>query len=326
MKYIVDHRNSSGGRVKTIFEADSRSSLFKQLKDKGISAVSVREATQRDLKSSAKNKKLLIVIALIVICIIAVCCILFSRQSNLATDMPSNTTHKGYIKEISQSNVGPCVAPIEKKSEEPEFAITHDGRKIYRNPTNDIGRVVTNAFGKTYVIERVVKNDGPTLNGQSIVPRRIFTYDSEVAIDTLMNMEIGYKSLMMLPKNMDEDFQNSMASKIEILPEDTEDEIRRKNEMISIKKELAERVANGEKVSQIAAETLAQYNKIADKRDMLLQEVIKAEDEGVSGEDLEELYEAANIMLKEYDALPLHSPKVRKAIIRERLERNRNRH
>jgi hypothetical protein len=173
------------------------------------------------------------------------------------------------------------------------------------------------------VIERVVTPSGPMKDGKSLTPRRIFKYDSEVAIDTLMNMDIGYKSLMMLPPNMDEDFKKSLSENIEILPEDTEDEVRRKQEMIELRKELAQRVAAGEKVSQIAAETLAHYNKIANMRETLMQEIIKGEEEGLVGDELEDLYEAANQMLKEYDALPIHSPKVRKAIIRERLERKR---
>ena len=81
----------------------------------------------------------------------------------------------------------------------------------------------------------------------------------------------------------------------------------------------------GEKVSEIAAETLAHYNKVANLRDNLLQEIIELEKNGASEDEIEDVYEAANVMLKEYDALPLHSPKVRKAIIRERLERNRAR-
>lgn len=207
---------------------------------------------------------------------------------------------------------------------EPNFVMV-DNRKVYRNPTNDVGRVVTNAFGKALVIERVLSPSGPRKNGKSLVPRRIFTYDSEVAIDTLMNMEIGERSLMMLPANMDQDFLNSMSSKIIIEPDDTENEIRRKKDMIAIKKELAERVANGEKVSEIAAETLAHYNKVATIRDNLLQEIYNLEENGATEDEIEDIYEAANIMLKEYDAQPLHSPKVRKAIIRERLERNKAR-
>ena len=226
---------------------------------------------------------------------------------------------------IVSSVSNPQTVKSESNTDTQPSYVEVDGRKIYRNPTNDVGKVVTNAFGKALVIERVVMPDGPMKDGKSLVPRRIFAYDSEVAIDTLMNMDVGYKSLMMLPPNMDQDFQNSMTSKIVIEPEDTEDEIRRKNEMIEIKKELAKRVANGEKVSQIAAETLAYYNKIANIRDTLQQEIFEMEKNGESGDELEEVYEAANVILKEYDALPLHSPKVRKAIIRERLERKKAR-
>ena len=251
--------------------------------------------------------------------------LLFPKEEDVKTGKSPKS--KGTIAEVTPSAPLPpkVEEPVEpEKLKEPEFVMV-DGRKVYRNPTNDVGKVVTNAFGKALVIERVVSPSGPMKDGQSLVPRRIFTYDSEVAIDCLMNMEIGERTLMMLPQDMDQDFQNSMAAKIVIEPDDTEDEIRRKNEMIAIKKELAERVANGEKVSQIAAETLAHYNKIATLRDNLQQEIFEMEKNGATADEIEDVYEAANIMLQEYDALPLHSPKVRKAIIRERLERNKAR-
>ena len=249
---------------------------------------------------------------------------LTSRDNN-GDDGPDDNDKPKLIDEARPSQPVARPKAIEaQEPKEPEFSIV-DGRKVYRSATNDVGKVVTNAFGKVLVIERVVTPDGPMKDGKSLVPRRIFTYDSEVAIDTLMNMDVGYKSLMILPANMDQDFMNSLSAKIEISPDDSEDEIRRKKQMIETKKELAQRVANGEKVSQIAAETLAYYNKIADIRDNLQQEIIEMENNGAAGDELEDAYEAANIMLKEYDALPLHSPKVRKAIIRERLERKKAR-
>lgn len=274
---------------------------------------------------NTKNKSLVIWILLGVSIVSVV--LYFSKKSTNNTDeidMPAkrDTLLDEKRQKIFRQKLDNTPSPLPLK--EPNFVMV-DNRKVYRNPTNDVGRVVTNAFGKALVIERVLSPSGPRKNGKSLVPRRIFTYDSEVAIDTLMNMEIGERSLMMLPANMDQDFLNSMSSKIIIEPDDTEDEIRRKKDMIAIKKELAERVANGEKVSEIAAETLAHYNKVATIRDNLLQEIYNLEENGATEDEIEDIYEAANIMLKEYDAQPLHSPKVRKAIIRERLERNKMR-
>ena len=215
-----------------------------------------------------------------------------------------------------------AVTSLEKRfvPAQPSF-VEVDGRRVYASVSNDVGRVVTNAFGKSIVIERVVIPNGPSLNGQSLVPRRIFKHDCEVVLDELMNMDLGYRTLMTLPANLDLDFEDALKTPIIISPDDTEDEQRRKREMIATKKELALRIANGERVSEIAAETLAYYNKIANLRDNLLQEVIDLERSGADGDDIEDAYEAANQMLKEYDALPLHSPKVRKSIIRERLNR-----
>lgn len=331
MTWQVTYRNNDQKQVVENFEADSREALFGILRERGISAIKVAQADgrRRSLRSALRTRigigARTFVWAAVGL-LVAFTGLYLARRQPLDGNAPTTAPKETRPARIATASPAkPAVKPKAEVAPSPPPYIEINGRKVYRNPTNDVGRVVTNAFGKALVIERVVTPNGPMKDGKSIAPRRIFTYDSEVAIDTLMNMDVGYKSLMMLPPDMDQDFMNSLTAKIEIGPDDTEDEIRRKRQMIETKKVLAERVANGEKVSQIAAETLAYYNKIADLRDNLQQEIIEMERNGATGDDLEEVYEAANIMLREYDALPLHSPKVRKAIIRERLERKRAR-
>ena len=312
------------------FDADSRETLFAALEERGIKAIRVEHvherSHQRRCASYRGNAVGVRTVALAVAgLLVGACCLYLAIRpatEDNADAQADNSQRSSLIEAVTPAMAIPKAQ--DEVSPEPTY-VEVNGRRVYRNPTTDVGRVVTNAFGKALVIERVVSPNGPMKDGKSITPRRIFKYDSEVAIDTLMNMDVGYKSLMILPANMDQDFMNSLSAKIEISPDDSEDEIRRKKQMIETKKELAQRVANGEKVSQIAAETLAYYNKIADIRDNLQQEIIEMENNGAAGDELEDAYEAANIMLKEYDALPLHSPKVRKAIIRERLERKKAR-
>lgn len=331
MTWKVTYRGNEHRPITEDFEAETRDALFAILKERGINAIRIEQSEFRShSRRGAPRRRTGIgrrtvawsVLGLLVAS--AVLYLVFRQTPSENVD----ASHKIENHTTAISATTPAALPTKPKAEpaqEPPPYVEVNGRRVYRNPTNDVGRVVTNAFGKALVIERVVSPNGPMKDGQSIAPRRIFTYDSEVAIDTLMNMDVGYKSLMMLPPDMDQDFMNSLTEKIEIGPDDTEDEIRRKKQMIETKKELAQRVANGEKVSQIAAETLAYYNKIATLRDNLQQEIIEMENNGATGDELEDVYEAANLMLKEYDALPLHSPKVRKAIIRERLERKKAR-
>ncbi len=330
MTWQVTYRGKDHKQTDEYIEAESREALFGILAERGISAIRIERAeTPRRSRRLAPGGRPAIgaralvwaIVGLLAVAVGFYLAIGRGGEEKSPSDKPKRSHRIAMVTPVTPTPKAEPVAPAPK---EPEF-IEVNGRRVYRNPTNDVGRVVTNAFGKTLVIERVVTPSGPMKDGQSLTPRRIFKYDSEVAIDTLMNMDVGYKSLMMLPPDMDQDFMNSLTAKIEIGPDDTEDEIRRKKQMIETKKELAERVANGEKVSQIAAETLAYYNKIATIRDNLQQEIIEMEKNGATGDELEDVYEAANIMLKEYDALPLHSPKVRKAIIRERLERKKAR-
>lgn len=331
MNWNVTYRGRDGKQNSVLIEAASRIALFEELSKRGINAIRVEENDGKAAKKHYATKvggnvsctKEIVACLIVVVVAMWIWLIKSPEQDAVPVEEPISTKSSIVVANSTIPNRVEAPQKVEKPKET-EFVMV-DNRKVYRNPTNDVGKVVTNAFGKALVIERVVSPSGPMKDGQSLVPRRIFTYDSEVAIDCLMNMDIGERTLMMLPQDMDQDFQNSMAAKIVIEPDDTEDEIRRKNEMIAIKKELAERVANGEKVSQIAAETLAHYNKIATLRDNLQQEIFEMEKNGATPDEIEDVYEAANIMLQEYDALPLHSPKVRKAIIRERLERNKAR-
>ena len=330
MTWQVTYRGKDRQQTDEYIEAESREALFGILKERGISAIRIERAeTPRRSRRRAPGSRTgirprTLVWGAVGLLAAAVGLYLASRSCGVVETPAEKPKHPQRIATVRPATPEPKAEVEPPAPKEPEF-VEVNGRRVYRSPTNDVGRVVTNAFGKALVIERVVTPNGPMKDGKSIAPRRIFTYDSEVAIDTLMNMDVGYKSLMMLPPDMDQDFMNSLTAKIEIGPDDTEDEIRRKKQMIETKKELARRVANGEKVSQIAAETLAYYNKIATLRDNLQQEIIEMENNGATGDELEDVYEAANLMLKEYDALPLHSPKVRKAIIRERLERKKAR-
>lgn len=332
MTWQVTYRGKDHKQTDEYIEAESREALFGILAERGISAIRIERAeAPRRSRRSAHGRRMGIGARVLVWTVVGLLAVVVGVYLALGRGCGEKTPADKHKRPHRIATVTPVTPTPKAKAEsappapkEPEF-VEVNGRRVYRSPTNDVGRVVTNAFGKALVIERVITPSGPMKDGKSIAPRRIFTYDSEVAIDTLMNMDVGYKSLMMLPPDMDQDFMNSLTDKIEIGPDDTEDEIRRKKQMIETKKELAERVANGEKVSQIAAETLAYYNKIATIRDNLQQEIIEMEKNGATGDELEDVYEAANIMLKEYDALPLHSPKVRKAIIRERLERKKAR-
>ena len=326
MDWRVIIRTTDGKIVQKEFEAENRKALFRVLTESDIVPIRI-ECLNREKKNKRNNtidysKILKIAGLLLIVLVFCILCCFTMLNSLFNSRQVVNFENKKEVKAISKdlSNNNDCKTNVTTLVIPPNRI---ESDRLYSTPTNITRKVVTNALGQVLVVERTIKLSGPMKNGESIAPRRIFNYDSEVAIDVLMNMDIGYKSLLILPPNMDQDFLNSLSSKIEFDANDTEDEIRRKKDMIEMKKELAKRVAAGEKVSQIAAETLAHYNKIANMRDTLLQEIHEMEKNGATDEEIEDVYEAANTMLKEYDALPIHSPKVRKAIIRERIERNK---
>ena len=100
-----------------------------------------------------------------------------------------------------------------------------------------------------------------------------------------------------LPANFDEDFAKSYAEEIKIEPEDTEEDIAMKQAMIDFKEEVKEQIANGESVSQIVLEAREEQNKLAEYRKNLMRTIADLRREGATREELNEVREAANVML-----------------------------
>ena len=98
-------------------------------------------------------------------------------------------------------------------------------------PSNDVGRVVKDAFGREFKIEAVVAPRGPRRNGVEIIrDRRLFVSNAENALDGIVNQEMGDRFLGDFDeKQFEKEFLAAMINKIEVTEEDNEDEARRKD-------------------------------------------------------------------------------------------------
>jgi len=190
-------------------------------------------------------------------------------------------------------------------------------------PSNDVGRVVRDAFGREFKIEAVVAPRGPRRNGVEIIrDRRLFESNAENALDGIVNQEMGDRFLGDFDeKQFEKEFLAAMANKIEVTEEDNEDEARRKLEMIDMKKELFAAYKRGESIGEIVKAARDEINKAADLRDNLIAELVEIKKSQASPQEIEDFYVAANKMLAEKGVRPLYSP----ATIKQKLQEAKQR-
>lgn len=185
-------------------------------------------------------------------------------------------------------------------------------------PSNDVGRIVTNAFGKAFRIDAVVVPRGPRLNGVEVYrDRRLFASNAENALDGIVNQAMGDRFLGDFDeKAFEREFLDSIDNKIEITDEDNEDEVRRKLQMIDIKKELFAAHENGESVGEIVKGMRDAVNQSADLRDNLIADLVTLKKSDATPSEIEDFYAAANKILEQHGIKPLYSP----ATIRQKLQ------
>ena len=190
-------------------------------------------------------------------------------------------------------------------------------------PSNDVGRVVKDAFGREFKIEAVVAPRGPRRNGVEIIrDRRLFVSNAENALDGIVNQEMGDRFLGDFDeKQFEKEFLASIPNKIEVTDEDNEDEARRKLEMIDMKKELFAAYKRGESIGEIVKRVRDEVNKAADLRDNLIAELVEIKKSQASPQEIEDFYAAANKILAEKGVRPLYSP----ATIKQKLQEAKQR-
>lgn len=157
-------------------------------------------------------------------------------------------------------------------------------------------------------------------------PEAIFRHKSERQIAAFLSVTPG--NWMMRPKvfdkSFDDDFTQSMCERIEILPNDTEEQRQLKELVINAKKELAARLKAGETPSEIMTATAKELYDLGQYRRNLQKEVIAAQhDPNLSDQDVADTVEAANKMLeaKGLKGLRTMHPAIRQAYISRRAEK-----
>lgn len=230
---------------------------------------------------------------------------------------------QGQIKEVT-----PAVAPTNKVAEVKEKKIDNPlGIKGLTEKNRAVLEARAKKYGLGGPVARVIKvGEGDPDNPNHFKqPKPLFENDAENIIDAMLTMKVGDRCYGEFNfKDFDQVFKESLKNAIIPTQDDSEEVAARKRAVNEAKIELAEAMRNGESPLQRILETRKYMNEMATFRDQMVSEVMEQEGTGeMTEEQVEDLYAAANVMLKEKGLEPLISHKERKAIHQARMERIR---
>lgn len=289
MTFKVKYRTLSGSIAEERISADKRSDVFKKLKDRGITATSISlcdGSTAAKIKAGRKTSiKILAVASLLIV--VAICvCRLRENKINDGDSTPSSAQNK-------------LKAQKDRKTKKP---------RTFKTPVPQY--LTTNAAPPE--ISRADVIFEPRKSLIVTIPRPkgvIFTNAFENFLGEIMTATPGERFLEVdLGEWFDEAFLESLKTRIEIQPSDSDSVAATKQAVIDAKKAIAEYVNEGRTPSQVVLEAREELNKIADYRDKLQNDfhvMLTMEDDP---EILKMYVDEANKMLKDYATPPLEAP------------------
>lgn len=187
----------------------------------------------------------------------------------------------------------PVVEPVAVDPNLPPPGVTKDDEGVWRYPNGLRWHAPNEAS--------VEIQYGVSPSGRKMFRDPIFEHASENVIDSLVSKAPGDRALGLIPIDDEfvEDFKASLKEEIKILDGDNARVRRHKEMMIEVKKELAERMANGEDLKKIVKDTKKELRRLANYRDTLELQINDYIEEGNSDQDVSDFIDAANTMLEQ---------------------------
>ena len=132
-------------------------------------------------------------------------------------------------------------------------------------------------------------------------PKKLYKTFSENYVVGLMRVQNGMPIVGgRLPRNFDEEFKAHLNDPIEILPDDTEEDIRIKERMADVKKEMAKLIAEGASPSELVLNERREMNRLAQMRKNYMKDLAEYRKGGATRQQIEDYVTAANKVLDEY--------------------------
>lgn len=286
MTWSVTYRSEDGRRASVEIEAADRNALFNELKQRGITAISIaegripRKGRSSTAKHSGVNNTLFSRVLLGLIAFAAVVaasiCAWFLISSNAGDPTETSTAKK----------VLPSKPPIEKQkieiSKAPATNIVVETEKpnarLYKGVAVVSSSATTNGVDGA-VIERLKLADGRTVKVVSL-PKPLFESPSDQLIAMALSSQPGQSvAPMPIDVNVEQAFLDSLMSPIRINDDDPDDVKELKANVLEARAYIADEVKAGKSVREVLEEYQMRMNDIADRHLMAVQELQKIKDE-----------------------------------------------
>lgn len=308
--YLITYRGKDGKTDQVAIEAADRNAVFAELEKRGISAIRIEEATGKakpckpsptgGARPPSAGKG--IVAGLVVVALAA------GAFWFLAKDKPTAPSEKADKKPAKIAAVQPASAATAK-------AVEAKGEPV-QWVANRHGKVVQKTKPETYVdsrgVERYVKGNGrvPLKNPEKYLVKSVvhpnaypdFKHDSENEIANLLTIESGGMIFgdREYDRRFEQDFMQALKEPVEITEEDSEEDRRIKENVEAAKREIAERIKQGESLADILTAERDEIRRLAQYRqqmeDVFHEQLSTGEIQ--TEQDLDDFCKAVNTMLE----------------------------
>ena len=311
MIFTVTYRDRTGAKREESVEANSRDAAFAAMKARGIVPAAVRAGATKP--RNTRNTAVPYIIAVAFVLLLAGGAWWWlgraGARPSRVVDVPVKS--KAMPKEVKPSvakgakavpvrPVRPMRKPIVPKTPEERLAFI---KKIYGD------NIPENLKSEVYFLEHP-----PTTTYRPMPrPEDVFKHPSEKTIAAVLLLKPGAFVMQrtVYDESFDEDFKKAMAEPTSIEDGDSDADRELKAAVSEVKAEFAERMAKGEKPSEImtkAMEEAYELGKFTREIDEMLQEV--EDDPTKTNQDVEDFVKAANELLKEKGLEQLEMPEL----------------
>lgn len=297
MTFTVTYRSKDGKRITEVVEATDRSECFRIFQIRGYSVLSVAEGGELIRPEATKSRLRGIVVGALVV-VLAGAALVFMQKS-----------HDGGVKpgaESSSKEPERMTSPKSHQVETNGSAVTSVQMGDERAPASAVHSatnwiIKTKRPGKKFRV--VNKNAGK---------KQLFHTISDVYISRVVNSQPGSLLVGTIDyKKFKDQFLASLSKPIVIDPDDSPEDIERKKAVIETRKELKERLDNGEDIGAVMREAEAESRRLFDYRRSLQKELAAAfKERKFDANDMKDYVDAANKMLTDNGMKPLKYPEM----------------
>ena len=321
--YLITYRGKDGKPDQMMVEAADRNALFAELEKRGVRAIRVEEANGKARRrgmgtgergmgngNPAMGKPFVRGLVAGVLVVVAAGAWLFLSSPKSGAPAEKADKKPSKIIEVEPSSAAPAKA-VEANAEPVQLV------------TNRHGKVVQKTKPETYVdargVERYVKGNGrvPLKNPEKYLVKSVvypnaypdFKHDSENEIANLLTIESGGMIFgdREYDKRFEQDFMQALKEPVEITAEDSEEDRRIKENVEAAKKEIAERIKQGENLADILTAERDEIRRLAQYKqqmsDIFHEQIASGEIQ--TEQDLDDFCKAVNTMLESKGIEPL---------------------